>query len=315
MKGYDIIGDVHGHALPLIALLKKLGYRERRGYYSHPERKAVFVGDFIDRGPAQRGVIAIVRPMIDAGAALGVMGNHEFNAICYHTAHPQSGTPLRRHTAKNSRQHQAFLDEYPLAAVSTAELIDWFRGLPLFLDLDGIRIIHACWHEASLRLLDPLLTNYNQLNDALLLQAVAEETPQFEAVETLLKGLEVALPEGSSFRDKDGASRQRIRTRWWESGARTYRDIAVVHRQALPQIPNQSLPDRVTASEYPADAPPVFFGHYWFSGPPARLTPNAACLDYSVANRGKLTAYRWCGEAQLDNAHFVSVAHDETEKQ
>lgn len=53
---YDIIGDIHGHADELIRLLDKLGYKKSNGYYRHPvtERKAIFVGDFIDRGPKIR---------------------------------------------------------------------------------------------------------------------------------------------------------------------------------------------------------------------------------------------------------------------
>lgn len=48
---YDIIGDVHGHASALAALLTRLGYRETRGAWRHPDRQAIFVGDLIDRGP------------------------------------------------------------------------------------------------------------------------------------------------------------------------------------------------------------------------------------------------------------------------
>jgi hypothetical protein len=312
--GYDIIGDIHGHALPLAALLHKLGYDRQRGVYRHPRRTALFVGDFIDRGPSQRGVIDIVRPMVDSGAALAVMGNHEFNAICYHSSHPQSGTALRRHSRKNFLQHRAFLDEYPLAAAHTTELIAWFRRLPLFLEVDGIRIVHACWHPPSMGVLAPWLTAANQLSPELLLRAAQEHTPQFAAVETLLKGMEMPLPGNHHFDDKDGVPRRRIRTRWWRSDARTYRDFAVVQPQALAQIPALPLPDEVRRHEYPRDAVPVFFGHYWFSGTPARLTPNAACLDYSVARGGRLTAYRWCGEARLDNAHFVAVGHAESER-
>ena len=87
--GYDIIGDIHGHARTLEALLGRLGYSLFDGVYRHPERKVIFLGDFIDRGPHQRGVIRIVRPMIERGSALAVMGNHEFNAIAYAT--PRSG--------------------------------------------------------------------------------------------------------------------------------------------------------------------------------------------------------------------------------
>jgi len=44
---FDFIGDIHGHADELVALLKKLGYRMSGGIYHHTERKAFFAGDFI----------------------------------------------------------------------------------------------------------------------------------------------------------------------------------------------------------------------------------------------------------------------------
>lgn len=50
---HDIIGDIHGHAGALRALLAKLGYQERDGTYRHADRQALYVGDFIDRGPQQ----------------------------------------------------------------------------------------------------------------------------------------------------------------------------------------------------------------------------------------------------------------------
>ena len=45
---YDIIGDIHGHAGALTALLRDLGYRHRGGAWRHPDRRAIFVVDFID---------------------------------------------------------------------------------------------------------------------------------------------------------------------------------------------------------------------------------------------------------------------------
>ena len=63
------------------------------------------------------------------------------------------------------------------------------------------------------------------------------------------------------------------------------------------------------AAPYPADAKPVFIGHYWLTAPrPALLAENVACLDYSVAKGGFLCAYRWDGEQMLTNEHFVWVA-------
>ncbi|WMD04734.1 polynucleotide kinase-phosphatase [Streptomyces sp. FXY-T5] len=71
---FDIIGDIHGCAAELEALLGKLGYVDG----VHPEgRTAVFVGDLVDRGPDSPGVLRRVMAMVKAGNALCVPGNHE----------------------------------------------------------------------------------------------------------------------------------------------------------------------------------------------------------------------------------------------
>src|SRR5215475_12787232 len=131
---YDLIGDIHGHADELIHLLEKLGYRKTNGSYHHSERKVIFVGDFIDRGPKIRQVLETVRPMIDEGSALAVMGNHELNALAYHTEDKDSpGEYLRRRSPKNEKQHRATLEQ--LTAMELRFYLDWFRTLPMWLDL------------------------------------------------------------------------------------------------------------------------------------------------------------------------------------
>src|SRR5262249_58643637 len=75
----------HGHADELVQLLRTLGYERAGGVYGHTDRRLIFLGDFIDRGPQIRRVLEIVRPMVEAGHALAVMGNHELNALAYHT--------------------------------------------------------------------------------------------------------------------------------------------------------------------------------------------------------------------------------------
>ena len=81
---YDIIGDIHGHADALEKLLQKLGYTLSNGIYRHPEkRNVIFLGDYIDRGPKIRETLHIVKNMCDAGNAVAIMGNHEFNAVCF----------------------------------------------------------------------------------------------------------------------------------------------------------------------------------------------------------------------------------------
>ena len=84
---YDMIGDIHGHADELVELLEMLDYRKSEGVYGHPERQAIFLGDFIDRGSQIRQVLEIVRAMTESRRALAVMGNHELNALAFHTRH------------------------------------------------------------------------------------------------------------------------------------------------------------------------------------------------------------------------------------
>jgi len=72
---YDFIGDIHGHARELATLLGMLGYERKSGLFSHPDtdRKAVFLGDFIDRGPAIRETLEIARGMVESENALAIM--------------------------------------------------------------------------------------------------------------------------------------------------------------------------------------------------------------------------------------------------
>ena len=77
---FDIIGDVHGCFDELATLLTTLGYTVApdAGGAQHPGgRRAFFVGDLIDRGPATPDVLRLVMGMVEAGDALCVPGNHE----------------------------------------------------------------------------------------------------------------------------------------------------------------------------------------------------------------------------------------------
>ncbi len=303
---YDLIGDIHGHADELILLLEQLGYDRRRGYYSHPRCQAIFVGDFIDRGPQIRQALEIVRPMVDNKAARAVMGNHEFNALCYHTRLDDgSGEFLRPHTAKNVHQHQQTVLQVPPAELF--DYLEWFRTLPLNLELDeGIRIVHACWDADFIKLINSYSRENGRLTDEFLHAASTRGHELCEAVEVVLKGPELQLPKGLSYADKDGHERQHMRTRWFESPRRqTYRSFALTAADGLPDYP---LPESLSGEDYKPDDPPVFFGHYWLKADkPSILAPKVACLDYSVAKGGMLVAYRWNGERELSNENFVTV--------
>jgi protein phosphatase len=75
---FDIVGDVHGCHVELSDLLRRLGYVAGEHGFAHPAgRRAVFVGDLVDRGPGSVEVLELVLNMLDAGTALFVPGNHD----------------------------------------------------------------------------------------------------------------------------------------------------------------------------------------------------------------------------------------------
>ena len=84
---FDIIGDVHGCFNELVELLKELGYKistppDGETVIEPPQgRKAIFVGDFVDRGPKVAEVLRLVMGMQETGAAICVPGNHDVKLV------------------------------------------------------------------------------------------------------------------------------------------------------------------------------------------------------------------------------------------
>ncbi|MGI4742394.1 MAG: polynucleotide kinase-phosphatase [Janthinobacterium lividum] len=89
---FDLIGDVHGCYDELLALLGDLGYQIEAepvadvrdlGIRVTPPagRRAVFLGDLVDRGPASPQVLRLVMSMVRSGAALCVPGNHDIKLL------------------------------------------------------------------------------------------------------------------------------------------------------------------------------------------------------------------------------------------
>jgi len=315
---YDVIGDIHGHVTHLELLLKKLSYtKSPEGVYSHPTRKVIFLGDFVDGGSAHQKVIDIVKPMVENKTAYAIMGNHEFNAISFHTAHPDSGLPLREHTIKNVGQHIQFLSEYKKDKKDKKQMlaaIEWFKTLPLFIDLPEVRAVHACWSEYEMKKIKPYLTIDNRVKSELFIEfyvkANTKGSAEFNAVEVLLKGVEVALPEHSSFKDQYGNVRHETRIRWWLVNAKTYGDYSLAPLSE--KLSAYSFPrDKIENYLYDVDQKPVFIGHYWLSGKPAIQQANIACLDYSVGESNNQVAYQWSkGDKQLFNRNFVCSVND-----
>jgi hypothetical protein len=267
----------------------------------------IFLGDFIDRGPKIRQVLEIVRPMIEEVKALAIMGNHELNALAYHTEDRDSpGEYLRRRTPKNEKQHRQTLEQ--LNQQKLRFYLEWFRTLPMWLDLDGLCAVHACWDNREITTIDQARKDYGGITTEFLHLACRKGNPLFAPVEVVLKGKEGKLPDGTSFLDKDGHIRTEIRTRWYLApDGHTYRTYALQSDEIACGL---GLDEAIiaAATPYPATAKPVFVGHYWLSANrPGVLAENVACLDYSVAKGGFLCGYRWSGEQKLNNDNFVWV--------
>ncbi len=83
---FDVIGDVHGCYEELLDLLSKLGYviegrDEACAVQPRAERKLIFVGDLVDRGPGTPEVLRLVSGVVRAGQAFCVPGNHDVKLV------------------------------------------------------------------------------------------------------------------------------------------------------------------------------------------------------------------------------------------
>ena len=301
----DFIGDIHGHADKLEELLVKLDYVKVNGAYSHPHRKVLFVGDYIDRGPKIRETLQIVKAMVDNDNAIALMGNHEYNALCFHFQETEGGH-LRKHLIKNIIQHYETLKQFQNRQSKYEEYLEWFKALPLYYETEKFKAVHACWDNNNIEYLRNTLVN-DRLTDDLIYQSVEKGTELNVAIEQTLKGKEMKMPDGFIFTDKDGTVRTEVRIKWWEDPAlMTYKSISVLPIDNLPQQPIE-LSELKSIDFYRNSDKSVFFGHYWLNGRPSVYKENICCLDYSVAKGGKLVAYSLNGESILENKNFTCV--------
>lgn len=301
---YDLIGDIHGELGTLKLLLAKLGYREQDGLNAHPEgRKLLFLGDFIDRGPESRGVLHLVRRLVDSGQALAIMGNHELNFISYHTQ-DEKGRYLRSHSDDHTRQVAQTLQSFEGYEEEIPEWVEWMKGLPLYLDLGDLRAVHASWVPEDIA----YLADKTFLDRDFLIAANRRGTRAWHTTGRVLKAAELKMPDGIKIADTNGIERSAMRVRWWgDLAGLTWREVAFPLVESLPEgIAEMDGLDEILA--YGPEEPPVFFGHYKLLGyPVGPQADNVATLDYGLGHGGPATAYRWSGERVILREHFVQV--------
>ena len=132
---FDIIGDVHGCHVELLSLLDRLGYDTAAEPIAHPEgRRAVFLGDLVDRGPGVAEVLDIAMSMVAAGSALCVAGNHEVKL----------GRAIAGRNVRISHGLAESLEQMQRRAPEFAERVaEFIGGLISHYVLDGGRLVVA----------------------------------------------------------------------------------------------------------------------------------------------------------------------------
>ncbi|MGY0194582.1 metallophosphoesterase [Leptothrix sp. BB-4] len=139
----DIVGDIHGELPALMALLGHLGYSKSG---DHPEgRRLVFVGDLVDRGPDSPGVVRIVQRIVESGRGAAILGNHELNLL---REQKKDGNDwFWNHGTERDRKYEPTVKA---AAEERESLLSFLASLPVTLEREDLRVVHAAWHDGAL---------------------------------------------------------------------------------------------------------------------------------------------------------------------
>ena len=132
---FDIIGDVHGCADELRLLLDQLGYEVAGDRVTPPAgRKAIFLGDLVDRGPMIPEALRLVMGMVADGSALCVPGNHDVRL-------------MKALQGRNVQRTHGLVESLEQLEVQPAEfgrqVADFIDGLVSHCVLDGGKLVVA----------------------------------------------------------------------------------------------------------------------------------------------------------------------------
>lgn len=321
----DIVGDVHGEHDALVALLMHLGY-DTQG--RHPQgRTLVFLGDLCDRGHDSVGVILLVKRLVAEGKAVCILGNHELNLL-RGDAKDGSGWFFDQR-AESDRRYLPFVRP---TGSQRVEILRFLEGLPLAMEREDLRIVHAAWQEDEIesarQLIDGLAhVHYDQYQsdvDASLKRDgrhgryLDEKNQWAEQLENATQ----EVPFLHAIAEYDAASQAGNPIRVLTSGVERKGSVAFFSSHKWRFV------DRIRWWDEYSDDVPVIVGHYWRMALPVdRQTvgkgdpdlfegvdphawhgtrKNVFCVDFSVGGRWreradgtpigsrfKLAAMRW----------------------
>lgn len=298
-KSPDFIGDIHGHYDALIQLFEKMGYSFENGVYIHPERFPVFIGDYIDRGPKIFETVDLVKRMQESANAIALMGNHELNYLELHYK-DEFGNFLRSQSKRNQVQET----DAAFNGKDKNIYLEWMSKLPIAINSEHFRAVHAQWDDEAI---ENIKSCNIEILDQFGLQNAHKKTYLYKSIEVLLKGKEVSLPEDLHYSDYGATIRTEARIKWWkpQTKNRFGDDFA-----SLPEHLKDKDISNINInydSYYSETEKPVFFGHYWMDKDSVELmSANTCCVDYSIAKRGVLVAYRHKIGEKLNNRNFIN---------
>lgn len=250
----DIIGDVHGEIGPLESLLHHLGY-DSAG--SHPHgRRLVFVGDLTDRGPDSPAVVDLVQRLTDSGRAQCILGNHDLNILLGHRKYDNRWFYGEEFYESEQIVPQVLADE-----AIRLRVLDFFGRLPVALECDDLRVVHACWDDGMIQLArhtDNVVALYREYRELIANSFSGRDLGEIDQALAHQNGNPVKMvTSGPEARLKEpvwssGKWRHEHRVSWWDE----YYDKFCV------------------------------FGHYSIPyDEPQRGGESAFCIDYGVGKR------------------------------
>ena len=298
----DLIGDVHGELDALERVLARLGANPES---CSVERPIIFLGDLIDRGPDSVAVCELVRGLCDAGVAHCIVGNHELNVL-RRDEKEGNGWLLGHVDGFHFEGELRPFESRDATPTERDQILAWMETLPIAMQRDDLRVVHACWLGSLIAMLPQAgtLAELCQASDRairarLFGEGIAEEAEQERRafaklldpkvrpdrelpnytrcivaeqrenpVRGLTSGVEEPLPvDGFAF--LGGKWRTTGRSQWW-NGYDESAAVVIGHYWRRRGAPDPGKFDYWKP-----------FGPFGWAGP----RKNVFCLDYSVGRR------------------------------